>query len=193
MSREFLSHLAALDPASRKAVEDDLAMFGNAFTRRNEDGTVERIDPSTVRIKDAGPDWIAFDEWGRFTREHAYLIDQWKKESDMPNENEPAISTEEAAKVVAAKTLPKITKESIEEAIGGVSYLHHDELTICIITMKTGFMVFDGSAPASKGNFDEKAGERIAYDKAFRQLWALEGYLLKAKLHQAEAAPDKPE
>jgi Phage protein (N4 Gp49/phage Sf6 gene 66) family len=91
----------------------------------------------------------------------------------------PAITLEEAMARVATKTAPKITKEGIEAKIEGVSYLVHDEMTICIIRMQNGFMTTGKSAPASPANFDPDVGKRLAYDDAFRTLWAFEGYLLK--------------
>ena len=60
------------------------------------------------------------------------------------------------------------------------------KLTICIITMKNGFHVTGVSAPASLANYDEQVGNRYAYDNAFKQLWQLEGYLLREKLSQQE-------
>ena len=96
----------------------------------------------------------------------------------MPNET-PKLTAEEALAIIAAKTAPKVTKESIEAKIEGVSYLQHDHLTICIITMKNGFMALGKSAPASAANFDKEVGQRLAYDAAFRELWPVEGYLLR--------------
>jgi hypothetical protein len=98
---------------------------------------------------------------------------------------------DQAQAVVATKTAPKVTKESIEAKIAKVEFIMGgDLLTICIITMQNGFMVNGQSAPASPANYDKAVGEAYAYDNAFRLLWPLEGYLLKQKLYEAaEAAP----
>lgn len=58
-------------------------------------------------------------------------------------------------------------------------------LTFCILTLENGFTVTGESACASPENFDAEIGKKIAYDNAREKIWALEGYLLKEKLHQA--------
>ena len=98
--------------------------------------------------------------------------------------NKPTLSVIEAQELVKAKTLPKVTKEDIEEKIDKIDYLTHNQLTVCIITMENGFMVNGQSAPASPGNYDPEVGKTYAYDNAFKQLWQLEGYLLREKLYR---------
>jgi hypothetical protein len=92
------------------------------------------------------------------------------------------ISAEKAQKIVASKTAPKITKESIEDRIAKVKYLGQDTTTICIITMCNGFKFIGHSAPESLENFDASVGERYAYDNAFKQIWTHEAYLLVDEL-----------
>lgn len=92
------------------------------------------------------------------------------------------ISTEEAQRIVATKTAPKITKESIEERIAKVDYLGQETTTICIITMANGFKFIGHSTPASPENFDADVGQRYAYDNAFKQIWSHEAYLLVDEL-----------
>ena len=58
-------------------------------------------------------------------------------------------------------------------------------MTVCCLTLKNGFNVVGTSAPASVDNFNFEIGEKISYDKAREQIWALEGYLLKTKLKQS--------
>lgn len=99
--------------------------------------------------------------------------------------SEPALSLDEAKAIVATKTASRITEESIKAKIVDVEYVVSKKLlTICIITMSNGFMVNGVSAPASPSNFDLDVGKRYAYDNAFKQLWQLEGYLLREKLSQ---------
>lgn len=95
---------------------------------------------------------------------------------------EPDLTLDEAKAIVATKTAPRVTEDSIKDRIRDVAYIGHGQLTICIITMKNGFMVNGVSAPASPSNFDLEVGRRYAYDNAFKQLWPLEGYLLRDKL-----------
>lgn len=111
----------------------------------------------------------------------------------MTVENEPGISLEKAQETVAGKTAPKVTKESIEARIGGVSYLQHDHLTIAVITMQNGFMVLGKAAPASLANYDPEVGKRYAYEDAFKHLWQLEGYLLRESLHRDQISGLRPE
>lgn len=98
---------------------------------------------------------------------------------------QPSMSPAEAEAAIAAKTAPKVTKDGIEAKIAGVHYLQPPgtTLTICIITMQNGFTVVGKSAAASPENFDPAIGQRVAYDDAFRQVWPLEGYLLREQLH----------
>lgn len=55
-------------------------------------------------------------------------------------------------------------------------------LTVCILVLDNGFTIVGKSAPASPENFDKDYGEKLAYEDAIRQLWPLEGYLLREKL-----------
>lgn len=94
----------------------------------------------------------------------------------------PELTLEEAQALVATKTAPKVTKESIEAKIYDATYLRHEYLTVCVITMKNGFHFTGTAAPASPENFDPEVGKRYAYEDAFKKIWTHEGYLLKSKL-----------
>ena len=98
-------------------------------------------------------------------------------------QNMPVLSTEESAQKVAETCkYPRVTKEAIEAKIDDLYYRKEGHLTICVITMKNGFYVLGHSAPADPRNYDKDVGERYAYDNAFKQLWQLEGYLLRDKI-----------
>ena len=95
----------------------------------------------------------------------------------------PTLSLDEAKAIVATKTAPRVTEQSITDKIAEVEYIAAKNLmTICLITMKNGFIVNGVSATASPVNYDAEVGKRYAYDNAFKQLWQLEGYLLREKL-----------
>jgi hypothetical protein len=64
----------------------------------------------------------------------------------------------------------------------------HDLLSICILTMKNGFMVIGKSAPASPENFDAELGRKFAYEDCIRQLWPLMGFELRERLYRGAAA-----
>ena len=56
-------------------------------------------------------------------------------------------------------------------------------LTFCVIVLRNGFTVTGESACASPENFDPQIGRDIARKNAREKIWALEGYLLKQKIH----------
>lgn len=96
---------------------------------------------------------------------------------------EPALSLDAAKEKVKTKQFPRVTEESIKAKIATIKYVKEQQLTICVITMQNGFFVTGVSAPAHAGNYDKEIGERYAYENAFKQLWQLEGYLLRQKLY----------
>lgn len=59
-------------------------------------------------------------------------------------------------------------------------------LTFCVLTLKNGFTVTGKSACASPENFNAIIGRKVARDDAFNQIWPLEGYLLKQRLHESD-------
>lgn len=97
---------------------------------------------------------------------------------------EPNLTLEQAKAVVATKTAPRVTEDSIKAKIANVRYIHEDAtgLTICLIKMQNGWVSTGVSAPASLANYDMEVGKRYAYDNAFKPLWQLEGYLLRERL-----------
>ncbi len=103
---------------------------------------------------------------------------------------EPSMTLEQAKTEVETKTAPRVTEQSIRDRIQAIDYLARGPLTICLITMVNGFVVIGKSAPASVENFDADVGRRYAYEDAFRQLWPLEGYLLRERLSTVMDRPD---
>lgn len=90
----------------------------------------------------------------------------------------------------------KVTPELIESKITMEKYLYPADhgpsepktTTICVLTLQNGFSVVGKSACADPANFNQELGAKIAKEDAVRQIWALEGYLLKEKLYQQQAA-----
>jgi hypothetical protein len=103
------------------------------------------------------------------------------------------ISLEDAWATVAAKTAPRVTKEGIEAKLREASYAVIGTSTVCVLTLENGFRVVGHSAPADARNFDKDVGERYAYEDAFRQIWQLEGYLLRTFLHEASKKIVRPD
>lgn len=96
---------------------------------------------------------------------------------------EPAITLEQAKQTIAETAkAPRVTEESIKAKIKKVTYFSKELMTVCMIEMQNGFIVLGYTAPASAANFNSAVGERYAYDNAFKQLWPLEGYLLRETL-----------
>lgn len=58
-------------------------------------------------------------------------------------------------------------------------------LTFCVLVLRNGFTVTGESACVSAENFDAEIGRKIARQNAVQKIWALEGYLLKTRLHEA--------
>lgn len=96
-------------------------------------------------------------------------------------------------------TAPRLTPEHVRrtivaEYVGRASDLFHDSptheslqcLTIGICVLENGFTVLGTSACASPENFDAEIGNKIALDNAREKIWALEGYLLRQRLHEGE-------
>ena len=84
---------------------------------------------------------------------------------------------------------PRLTPESIDAAIKSEDYhvFAGSQLTVCCLTLQNGFTVIGESACASPENFNEELGRKIARGKARDKIWALEGYLLKQRLHAQTA------
>jgi hypothetical protein len=93
------------------------------------------------------------------------------------------VMTEMAARGLAG---PHVTPEALDARIIREDYHRFPgtTLTVCLLELANGFCVTGESACADPGNFDAELGRMIARDKARDRIWALEGYLLKERLHQ---------
>jgi len=92
--------------------------------------------------------------------------------------------TDEQSKAVQ-KTPNRVSLDSIQTKIAGMEYFHPDclpSMTIAVVQMTNGFVVLGKSAPADPANYDEELGKKFANEDAIRQIWQLEGYLLREKL-----------
>ncbi len=59
-------------------------------------------------------------------------------------------------------------------------------LTFCVLILKNGYTVTGQSACVSPEIFDIDVGREYARKDAINNIWPLEGYLLKQKLHEAK-------
>lgn len=98
--------------------------------------------------------------------------------------DEQAIEQEIQAKGLNA---PRLTPADIDAVIAGEKYHVFDgtTLTVCCLVLRNGFTVTGESAAASRDNFDEAIGRKIARENAREKIWQLEGYLLRNRLHYA--------
>ena len=85
-------------------------------------------------------------------------------------------------------TAPRVTSNSIDNKIKSSMYHQFPgtNTTVCCLTLENGYTVVGHSACASDANFDKNIGERLAYDHAKNQIWALEGYVLKEHLYNTK-------
>ena len=98
-------------------------------------------------------------------------------------------SEDELEQEIQAKglTAPRLTPADIDAKILYAEYFRvtNTACTICSLILQNGYVIVGKSAAASMQNFDEELGRKIAYEDARNQIWALEGYLLKEKLHSS--------
>lgn len=99
-------------------------------------------------------------------------------------------ASEDLAALVAVSPTTRVSKADIEKKIIRAEYTRvphplvagEGVLTLCVITVENGFQVVGKSAPADAKNFNIAAGRQFAYEDAFKQLWPLEGYLMRELL-----------
>lgn len=95
------------------------------------------------------------------------------------------LNSEQLQKALEGLPADRITREYIESRIERIEYLILDDRsTLCTITIDNGFRVRGISACAAPENFNQLIGEKVAYDDAFKELWAPFGFMLVEKLHQ---------
>ena len=98
----------------------------------------------------------------------------------------PKAAFEEA--YIAVDDIPdSLTIEYIESCVVHSVYLRSQDgpLTICVLTLKNGYLVTGESACISMDNFNEQIGKDIARANAIEKVWMLEGYLLKQRRAEA--------
>lgn len=85
---------------------------------------------------------------------------------------------------------PRITMQRIDALMAAAKVQYHvfpgTTSTVALVTLPNGFSLIGHSAAASPENFDRRIGEEIAFRNARQQLWGLEGYMLRQRLHEME-------
>lgn len=85
-------------------------------------------------------------------------------------------------------TIPdRVTVTDMQAKVKSSTYtrLPDSTTTVCQITLENGYTLIGTSACVDPANFNQALGEKYAYEKAFNQLWDLEGYLLKQRRFEA--------
>ena len=86
-------------------------------------------------------------------------------------------------------TAPRVTPALIDEVSSKAPQYYvfpGTMLTICCLELRNGFTVTGESACASPENFNAELGQKIALGNAKQKIWALEGYLLRERLHNSQ-------
>lgn len=93
---------------------------------------------------------------------------------------------------------PRVSVPKIEDQMESVIYINLGDaiertgqdasaashlMTLCVVTMRNGFVEVGKSAPASPENFDREKGRVFAYEDAVRNLWPKLGYALRDQLY----------
>ena len=79
----------------------------------------------------------------------------------------------------------KVTLDGIKAKIKGETYLvlPDGRTTLCILDLENGYTIKGLSACVDPAEFDLNVGRKFAFEDAFKQIWALEGYLLAEKMY----------
>lgn len=101
----------------------------------------------------------------------------------MSNTNVKIISDTELAEKLDKSPAERVTAEYMQSRISKTEFtrLADSTVTHCRLTVDNGFGVSGESACVNPENYNQEIGEKIAYDNAFRQLWAFFGFLLAEK------------
>jgi Phage protein (N4 Gp49/phage Sf6 gene 66) family len=88
---------------------------------------------------------------------------------------------------MSSENLPRVKPEDVENAIGSVKFITHERLTLCVITMKNGFMVTGESVCVHPDLYNQEVGETLSKNRAKEKIWTLLGYVLRERIHQSGA------
>lgn len=94
--------------------------------------------------------------------------------------------SDKAAGEVQAPGHPRVTLESMQAKIADQEIWNPSlapHMTIVAVHLENGFILVGKSAPADPANFNAELGLKFAMEDAIRQMWQLEGYLLRENLY----------
>ena len=96
------------------------------------------------------------------------------------------ISNDELDKRLANRPAPSVTLDLIKSKVRSCDYVESGVLTIAVVSLENGYTVTGQSACADPANYDPEIGRKIAFDNALKEVWPLEGYLLRQRLHDGD-------
>jgi len=85
---------------------------------------------------------------------------------------------------------PSVTEDDVDSLIVGEEYhvFPGTTVTVCCLTLQNGYSVIGSSACVSFSRFDYQVGRTAARADARDKIWALEGYLLRQRIHDKKVA-----
>jgi hypothetical protein len=73
-----------------------------------------------------------------------------------------------------------VTRDQVEATIAKTEYLKlGQKTTVALLTLVNGFEVVGFSSCVDPAKYNEEIGNKIARDRAFDEVWKLEGYSLQ--------------
>jgi len=81
----------------------------------------------------------------------------------------------------------RLTPEKVDGVVSNVQFctIPGTRVVVCLLTLANGYNVLGKNmGPVDPENYDVELAKTLAYDDARRQVWPLEGYLLKQRLFE---------
>ena len=81
----------------------------------------------------------------------------------------------------------RVTLDSMKARVSSTEFMHPKgapHMTVCVLYVDNGYMIVGKSTPADVNNFNPELGKKFAEEDALRQMWPLEGYLLRQALSE---------
>lgn len=103
-------------------------------------------------------------------------------------------ATQQLIQEANANVAPRVTPDDLKAEITGETYtiLPSGRVTVCELTLRSGFTVRGESAVVFAENFDASIGRRVARENAVNQIWQLLGFRLREKYAGSQASPVIP-
>ncbi|MEM8971343.1 MAG: Gp49 family protein [Pseudomonadota bacterium] len=179
--------LSAEAGTKRSVIAESFWSFNNSHYAQSLGGKASVLPSITMKTADGDilMGWLASQT--DMLAEDWTILPNWDHVSPVAEDGEVLRDKELFG---AQEEAPKVTLEHIEDLITHERYEKYGTMTICLLTLRNGFLVSGESACASPENFDVAIGQRIARENAVRNIWPLEGYLLRERLYQAETEAD---